>query len=92
MPLIAILIASYSLAVHAELERAIAGLVLLTVANAVAVTSQDQGLGNFAFGLIFIVGAWAIGRVVRARPVRIEELEVAAERRSADASRASSTT
>ncbi|MFN2466821.1 MAG: sensor histidine kinase [Gaiellaceae bacterium] len=81
MPLISILVASYSLSVHSRLDRALAGLALLLSADAVAVTSQDKGLGNFVFALVFIAGAWATGQVVRARTARIGELEVLAEQR-----------
>ena len=69
-PFVAILVATYTLTAYAPLDRLFAGLAVLAVTLAVAVTSQHQGLDNFAFGAVFAGAAVLVGWLVR---VRVEE-------------------
>ncbi len=66
IPLATIVIAVYSLVVHAEPRRVAAGLAIVGSGLAIAVTSQHKGLGNFAFGAVWVGIAVFIGRLVRA--------------------------
>lgn len=75
IPLVALLIAVYSLVVHAPLERVFAGLAITGVALALAVTSQREGVDNFIFGVIWVGGAALVGRFVRSRLEEARELE-----------------
>ena len=69
-PFVAIVIAAYTLAAYAPLDRLFAGLAVIAVTDAVAVTSQHQGLDNFAFGAVSAGAALLVGWLVR---VRVEE-------------------
>jgi signal transduction histidine kinase len=79
LPLLAIVIAVYSLVAHAPLDRVFAGLAVVGVALAVAVTSQREGLDNFAFGAMWVAGAALVGRIVRARIEEARRLEARAQ-------------
>lgn len=67
---VAMLIAVYTLTAYAPVDRLFAGIAVLAVADAIGVTSQHQGLDNFAFGAVFAIGAVLVGWLVR---VRVEE-------------------
>ena len=75
VPLLAFVLAVYSLVTHAPRERAAAGAAIAVTAVAVQTVSQHKGLGNFVFALIFLVGAWIAGRTIHARTARTEQLE-----------------
>lgn len=77
VPLLASVIAVYSLVTHAPRERAFAGAVVALLGVAVETASQHKGLGNFVFALVFLVGAWIVGRTIHARTLRARELELA---------------
>lgn len=85
VPLLASVIALYSLVTNASLERALAGAVVGLVAVAVETASQHKGIGNFLFALVFLVGAWIAGRTIHTRTVRADELEREQERLAASA-------
>jgi signal transduction histidine kinase len=85
VPLLASVIALYSLVTYASLERALAGAVVGLVAVAVETASQHKGIGNFLFALVFLVGAWIAGRTIHARTARADELEREQERLAASA-------
>jgi signal transduction histidine kinase len=78
-PFFAIIIATYTLTAYAPLERLFAGLAVLAVADAVAVTSQHQGLDNFAFGAVWAGAAVLVGWLVRVRVEETKRLQHRAE-------------
>jgi signal transduction histidine kinase len=88
VPLLALVIALYSLAANEPLARAVAGLVVVVPGAAVATThihgDTKVKVGNFAFGLIIGGGAWAAGMVVRSRTQHAGELAQKAERLEAE--------
>jgi signal transduction histidine kinase len=75
VPLIASVVAIYSLVTHAPRERAFAGVAIGLTGVAVQTASQHKGIGNFVFALVFLVGAWIAGRTIHARTGRAEQLE-----------------
>jgi signal transduction histidine kinase len=72
-------IAVYSLVTYARNERAVAGATVALLGLAVQTASQHKGLGNFVFGLVFLVGAWIAGRTIHAKTTRAAALERAQE-------------
>jgi signal transduction histidine kinase len=75
VPLLAVVIAVYSLVTYSSRERAVAGAAAALLGLAVQTASQHKGLANFVFGLVFLVGAWIAGRTVHARTARAVLLE-----------------
>jgi signal transduction histidine kinase len=75
VPLLAVVIAVYSLVTYSSRERAAAGAATALLGLAVQTASQHKGLPNFAFGLVFLVGAWIAGRTIHARTARAAALE-----------------
>jgi signal transduction histidine kinase len=75
VPLLAFVIAVYSLVTYAPRERAGAGAAITVTAVAVQTASQHKGIGNFVFALIFLVGAWIAGRTIHTRTARADQLE-----------------
>lgn len=65
------LIVMGSFAAAVERSQALAGLVL---ASALLWVSALQGLSGLLWGVGLLVGAWAVGRMIRARRLLIEEL------------------
>ncbi|HEV2060015.1 MAG TPA: sensor histidine kinase [Solirubrobacteraceae bacterium] len=66
-PVLALLLACYSLGAHASLRTAATGLVLVLAPLLAFALWQDKGLDDFLFlGTIF-AGIWASGRLVRSR-------------------------
>ncbi|HEY2200994.1 MAG TPA: hypothetical protein VGH56_03840, partial [Solirubrobacteraceae bacterium] len=83
VPLIATVIAVYTLVVQAPLRRALLGLAISLGGFALGILGQHNGPGNFVFGAIFVVGVWIVGRTVRVRTAaagKLEERTVALER------------
>ncbi len=76
VPVLALLVAMYSLAAGVSLRRALAGGGL---ALAVLATTADSP-GNFLYGLTLAAAAWILGRVVRDRQQRAESSEDRAQR------------
>jgi signal transduction histidine kinase len=74
-PIIASVIAAYSLFVHATAHRAVAGGGLLLAAIATQSASQHQELGNFAWAAVLLAGVAAVGWTVRSRTERVGHLE-----------------
>jgi signal transduction histidine kinase len=85
VPLVASVIAIYSLVSSASAERAFAGAVIGLAAIAVQTASQHKGIGNFLFGLVFLGAAWVGGRTVHTRTARAEQLAQEQEVREAAA-------
>jgi signal transduction histidine kinase len=85
VPLVASVIAIYSLVSTASAERAFAGAVIGLTAIAIQTASQHKGVGNFLFGLVFLLAAWVGGRTVHARTSTAEQLEHEQEAREAAA-------
>ena len=77
-PFVAIVIATYTLAAYAPLDRLFAGVAALAVVDAVGVTSQHQGLDNFAFGAVWVGAALLVGWLVRVRVEEAKRLEARA--------------
>jgi signal transduction histidine kinase len=79
VPLVTLVAALYFLATHAGTRRAAIGLAVMIagggVVGALHRGSLSVKLGNFAFGLVFIVATWSIGRVVLSRTERGDKLE-----------------
>lgn len=80
VPLLVVVVSVYSLVVHAPATRVLAGLAIVGVGLAVTVTSQHRGVGNFAFGALWVAGAVFVGRLVRARIDDAREHERRAEK------------
>jgi signal transduction histidine kinase len=74
-PVIAAVIAAYSLFVHATAHRAVAGGGLLLAAIATQSASQHQELGSFAWATVLMAGVAAVGWTVRSRTERVGHLE-----------------
>jgi signal transduction histidine kinase len=74
-PVIASVIAAYSLFVHASAHRAVAGGGLLLAAIATQSASQHQELGSFAWATVLMAGVAAVGWTVRSRTERVGHLE-----------------
>lgn len=89
-PFVAIVVAMYTVTAYAPLERLFAALAVLAIADAIAVTSQHQGLDNFLFGWIWVSAAVLVGWLVRARveeAARLERRTVQLEREREEAER-----
>ena len=88
VPLLALVIAMYSVAVNEPLRRAVLGFVLVNAGIAVALVHirghSDVTVGSFAFGTIICGGAWTAGLVVRSRTQRAGALERETERLEAE--------
>jgi signal transduction histidine kinase len=67
VPLIAAVIATFTVAAHRPLRPAAAGVVVMIAAIGIQSLAQHKGLGNFIFGLIFVCGAWVTSRLVYSR-------------------------
>lgn len=70
VPLVLLVVSLYSVAVHEPRARAAAGLGVMTSAGFVmSLDHHGRGvrLGNFLFGLVIMVSAWSVGRVVLVR-------------------------
>jgi signal transduction histidine kinase len=78
-PFVAMVIVTYTLAAYAPLDRLFAGLAVLAVTDAVGVTSQHQGLDNFAFGAVWVGAAVLVGWLVRLRVEETKRLQQHAE-------------
>jgi signal transduction histidine kinase len=74
-PIIAGVIAAYSLFVHATSRRAVAAGGLLLSAIAIQSASQHQELGSFAWAVVLLSGVAAVGWTVRSRTERVGHLE-----------------
>ena len=83
-PFVAIVIATYTLAAYAPLDRLFAGVAALAVVDAVGVTSQHQGLDNFAFGAVWAGAALLVGWLVRVRVEEAKRLEARARQLEAE--------
>ena len=70
------LVAGYSVAAHADVRRAVAGLGVMVLGLGIA---QAFGADDSAFAILLIGGAWAAGRTVRLARVRACELEALTE-------------
>jgi signal transduction histidine kinase len=75
VPLLAAVIAVYSLVTNSTRERAAAGAVVALVGAAVQTASQHKGLANFTFALVFLTFAWIAGRTIHARTAKALSLE-----------------
>ena len=77
-PLIALLVATYSVAAHCERRRALVGGAVSLVAGVAWV-----GIGDFLWPIVVFGGAWLAGRLVRQRQLHsvvLEERAAALER------------
>jgi len=67
MPLFAYIVATYSVAAHCALPRALAGLAVIVAATGAAVGGAGEDVDNVIFGLVWAALCWTAGRVVRGR-------------------------
>lgn len=67
VPLLAAVIATFTVAAHRPLGPAATGVAIMVVAIGTQTLVQHNGVGNFVFGLIFVGGAWVTARLVYAR-------------------------
>ena len=74
VPLLMILALVFSLAVHASIRQAAAGLAVSAAVLAVEVASTTNSFGDYLFVGAFLAGSWLAGRAVRARQQRADEL------------------
>lgn len=88
VPLLTIVVAVYSVAVNEPLRRALAGFAVLIPGMALSAVHIHGDtvvkLGNVAFGLIIVGGAWTAGLVVRSRTQDAGQLARKAERLEAE--------
>jgi signal transduction histidine kinase len=75
IPLLANVVAVYTVVTEAPLGRALAGLAIGLAGFALGTLSQHSSAANFVFGAIFAVGVWIVGRTVRTRTAEAGELE-----------------
>jgi signal transduction histidine kinase len=74
VPLLASVIAVYALMTLAPAWQAASGAAVILAAVGIETVVQDKGFGNFAFALIFLVGAVVVGRTVHSRTQHAAEL------------------
>jgi signal transduction histidine kinase len=78
-PFVAIIVAAYSLGAHAPGRRGVQGLGLMFATglplSIVASTRGEKG-GDLIPAIVWIIGAWTIGRIILGRRLRTIELEV----------------
>jgi len=67
VPLLAAVIATFTVAAHRPLGPAATGVAIMVVAIGTQTLVQHNGVGNFVFGLIVVGGAWVTARLVYAR-------------------------
>lgn len=67
VPLLASVIAMYALMTEAPGWQAASGAAAMLLAVGIETVIQDKGFANFAFALVFIVGAAIVGRTVHSR-------------------------
>lgn len=79
VPLLASVIAMYALMTEAPGWQAASGAAAMLVAVGVETVVQDKGFANFAFALVFIVGAAIVGRTVHSRTRHAAQLADRAE-------------
>jgi signal transduction histidine kinase len=79
VPLLALVIALYALMTEAPGWQAASGGAVMLVAVGVETVVQDKGFVNFAFALVFLVGAVIVGRTVQSRTRHAAELADRAE-------------
>jgi signal transduction histidine kinase len=84
VPLLSLVLAVFTVAAYASLARATAGMAVVVTGDAIQTMSQHKGPGNFVFGLVFGVGTWLIGRLVRARTHENVVLHARAEQLAED--------
>lgn len=71
---LAMLLATYSVAAHASLERAAAGgLVAFAAVGVHSLQQPDSGAFEWVYGLVYFGGAFLLGRTIRLRTGRAEE-------------------
>lgn len=74
--LLAMLVATYSVAAYADRLRAVAGLALVNVAGVLnSMSVEDAPAGDFVYAVILLSGPWLAGRALRAWRERAAELE-----------------
>jgi signal transduction histidine kinase len=74
VPLLASVIAVYALMTAAPAYQAAVGGTVMLAAVGVETVVQDKGFANFAFALVFLVGAAVVGRTVYSRTQHAAEL------------------
>jgi signal transduction histidine kinase len=74
--LVAMLVATYSVAAYSDRVRAGAGLVLANAAGVLnSLSVENAAAGDFVFPLLLLSGPWLAGRALRAWRERAAELE-----------------
>jgi signal transduction histidine kinase len=74
VPLLASVIAVYALMTAAPAWQAATGAAIMLAAVGIETVVQDKGFANFAFALVFLVGAVIVGRTVHSRTQHVVEL------------------
>jgi signal transduction histidine kinase len=74
VPLLASVIAVYALMTLAPAWQAASGAALMLAAVGIETVVQDKGFANFAFALVFLVGATIVGRTLHSRTQHAAEL------------------
>jgi signal transduction histidine kinase len=75
VPLAAMMVAVYTLFTRSSTREVGVGVAALLAAFALQVAEQHKGIGNFAFGVVFLAPVAVAGRTVRARTHRALVLE-----------------
>jgi signal transduction histidine kinase len=88
VPIVALLVAFYSLGSYVPLRRSLVAFIGLVPMGALAETQRHSGtevrVGNLLFGLALACGAWLAGILVRSRTKQVVAAEAEAVRAVAD--------
>ena len=77
-PWAAVIVAFYSLGAHAPTRRSLVVLALMFAIGlpfAIVADTRGTSTGNLLSPIAFLLGAWAVGRIIRGRRLRTLELE-----------------
>jgi len=77
-PFAAVILAFYSLGAHAPTRRSLVVLAAMFAVGlpfAIAADSRGASNGNLLSPIVFLLGGWAVGRIIRGRRLRTLELE-----------------
>ncbi len=77
-PWAAVIIAFYSLGAHTSARRSLVVLALMFAIGlpfAIVADMRGTSTGNLLSPIAFLIGAWAVGRIIRGRRLRTLELE-----------------
>jgi signal transduction histidine kinase len=77
-PFVALIVAFYSLGAHTPIRRAtavLAAMFAVGIGFTIAADARGATAGNLLPPIVFLLGGWTIGRIIRSRRLRTVELE-----------------